>query len=61
MSIFTSRASSQDNRIGPVFLSVCLSVSTLKGEPFDLCTQNLMLRCTVTISWMSLMVKVKGQ
>ncbi len=37
--IFTSRISSRGNRIGPVRLCVCVSVSTLATEPLDLRTQ----------------------
>ena len=40
VSIFTFRARGQGNRIGPVFLSVCLSVSAVMGEPFDLFMDN---------------------
>ncbi len=41
--------------------SVCSSVSALTDEPFDIRTQNLVERLTLTISRMSLTVKVIGQ
>ena len=37
---FTSRVNCQGNRIGPVCLYVCLSVSTLTTEPFDVRTRK---------------------
>ena len=44
-----------------VCLSVCLFVSALTAEPFDIGSRNLAQGLTVMISWTSSMVKVKGQ
>ena len=56
-----SCVSGQGYKIGPMRLCVCLSVSTLLTEPFDVRTQNLVGGLTMTISWTSSMVKVIGQ
>ncbi len=62
MKIFiTSRVSGRGNKIGPVFLSVRLLVSTLTAEPFEVRISNLIQWCTLTISRMSTMGKVIGQ
>ncbi len=42
-------------------MCVCVSVSALPAEPFDIQTQNLVEALTLTISRMSLKVKVIGQ
>ncbi len=44
-----------------VCVSVCLSVSALTAEPFDIQTRNLVEALTLQISRMSLKVKVIGQ
>ena len=44
-----------------VCVSVCLSVSALTAEPFDVRSRNLVQGLTLIISWMSSMVKVIGQ
>ena len=41
--------------------SVCLSVSALLAEPFDIRTLNWVQEMTLIISWMSSKVKVMGQ
>ncbi len=41
--------------------SVCVSVSALMAEPFDIQTRNLVEALTLIISQMSLNVKVIGQ
>ncbi len=44
-----------------VCVCVCPCVSALAAEPFDIWSQNLVQGMNLMISWMSLMVKVKGQ
>ncbi len=59
--INTSRMSGRGHRMGPVFVCVCPSVSTLLAEPFDVQTINLTCRSAWTISRPSLMDKVVSQ
>ena len=40
-TIIPSRVSSRGYKIGPVCVSVCVSVNALTAEPFDIRIQNL--------------------
>ncbi len=59
--IFPSLVSGRGYKISPVCLCVCLLVSALTAEPFDIRTQNLVEALTLIISRMSFEVKVIGQ
>ncbi len=55
LCIFPSRVSGQGYRIGPVCVSVYVSVSDLPAEPF----KNLQELLTLTTTWMSSKIKIK--
>ncbi len=65
LMVFPSRVSGRGYKIGPVCVcvsvSVCLLVSALTAEPFDIQTRNLLEALTLIISQMSSKVKVIGQ
>ena len=58
---FPSRVSCRGYKIGPVCVSVCLLVSALTVEPFELQTWNLAETLSLIISRTSSKVKVIGQ
>ena len=60
-SVFTPRVSVRGYRNGPVRVCVCLSVSTLTAEPFDVWSRYLVQGLILMTSWPGLMVKVIGQ
>ncbi len=59
--VFPSCVSGRGYGIGPVRVCMCLSVSTLMAEQFDMQTQNSVRALTLIMSRMRLKVKVKGQ
>ena len=60
-AVIPFRIRGQGYKISPVCQPICASVSSLSTEPFDVLTQNLLQRLTLTMPPMGWKVKALGQ